>query len=176
MAFMPPTIDFATLSLKDALDLAILIEEEARDRYEEFHENLAVHHTPDAAKFFQTMAGAEAKHGEDLMKRRQAQFPDAPRTVTRAMLWDVEAPDYDASRMFMTARAAMEVAMACEVKAHDFFDAALVHVKDPDVRKLFEELREEEVEHKQLVQSILDTLPPDSPGDPGGFADDPVGH
>ncbi len=173
---MPPTIDFATLSLKDALDLAILIEEEARDRYVEFYENLSVHHTPDAAQFFKTMAGNEAKHGEDLEMRRKSLFPDAPRTVTRAMLWDVEAPDYDASRMFMTARGAMEVAMACEVKAYDFFDAALAHVKDAEVRKLFEELRDEETEHKQLVQDILDTLPPDPPGDPDGFADDPVGH
>lgn len=174
---MPPTIDFATLSLKDALDLAILIEEEARDRYEEFYENLNVHHTPDAAQFFQTMAGNEAKHGEDLAARRQALFPDEPRTVTRAMLWDVEAPDYDASRMFMTARNAMEVAMACEVKAHDFFDAALAYVKDPDVRALFEELRDEEVEHKQIVQAVLDKLPPAPAGsDPDAFADEPVGH
>jgi rubrerythrin len=173
---MPPTIDFTTLSLKDALDLAILIEEEARDRYDEFHENLAVHHTPDAAQFFKTMAGNEAKHGEDLMMRRQSMFPAAPRTVTRAMLWDVEAPDYDQSRTFMTARQAMEVAMACEVKAHDFFDAALAHVTDPEVRTLFEELRQEEVEHKELVQAILDRLPPDSPVSPDAFEDEPVGQ
>ena len=31
---MAPSIDFATLSLKDALDLAILIEDEARERQE----------------------------------------------------------------------------------------------------------------------------------------------
>jgi len=29
-----PTIDFASLTLQDALDLAILIEEEAKERYE----------------------------------------------------------------------------------------------------------------------------------------------
>jgi rubrerythrin len=173
---MPPTIDFANLSLVDALDLAILIEEEARDRYEEFHENLAVHHTPDAATFFKTMAGNEAKHGADLEMRRQAMFRDAPRKVTRAMLWDVEAPDYDAPRMYMTARQAMEIAMACEVKAHDFFDQALAHVTDPDVRELFEELRQEEVEHKQMVQAILDRLPPADDTDHGHEEDEPVGH
>jgi len=171
---MPPTIDFAALSLKDALDLAILIEEEAKDRYEEFFENLAVHHTPDAAQFFKTMAGNEAKHGEDLMMRRQSLFASAPRTVTRAMLWDVEAPDYDASRVFMTARQAMEVAMACEVKAHDFFDAALAHVKDHEVKQLFEELREEEVEHKKMVQAILDKMPPDPTVAPDTYEDEPV--
>jgi rubrerythrin len=30
-------IDFARLSLKDALDLAVLIEQEAEERYEELH-------------------------------------------------------------------------------------------------------------------------------------------
>jgi rubrerythrin len=173
---MPPTIDFKTLSLKDALDLAILIEEEAKDRYEEFSENLAVHHTPDAAQFFKTMAGNEAKHGEDLLMRRRSLFPTEPTTVTRAMLWDVEAPDFDQSRAFMTARMAMEVAMACEVKAHDFFDAALVHVTDAEVRTLFEELRQEEVEHKEMVQAILDRLPPDSNVPADTFEDEPVGH
>src|SRR5512138_2222438 len=104
-----PTLDFATLSLHDALDLAILIEEEARERYEEFAENLALHHTPDAARFFTTMAGNEAKHGADLLERRQALFGNAPRRVTRDQLWDVEAPGFDQPRMFMTAREAMEV-------------------------------------------------------------------
>lgn len=171
---MPPTIDFRTLSLQDALDLAILIEEEARDRYEEFTDNLAVHHTPDAAQFFKTMAGNEAKHGEDLTMRRQSLFPDAKSRVTRAMLWDVEAPNYDASRMFMTARQAMEVALACEVKARDFFDAALAHVSDPEVRTLFEELRQEEVEHQKMVQDIMARIPETPAADPDDLGDEPV--
>ena len=154
-----PTIDFASLSLQDALDLAILIEEEAKERYEEFADNLTVHHTPDAAHFFTTMAGNEAKHGADLLMRRQAIFGDAPTRVSRAMLWDVEAPDFDQSRMFMSARAAMDVALASEVKAHDFFDAALAHISNPDVRVLFEELRAEEVEHQELVKSVMARLP-----------------
>lgn len=173
---MPPTIDFATLSLKDALDLAILIEEEAKDRYEEFSENLAVHHTPDAARFFRTMAGNEAKHGAELTMRRESLFGNDPQTVTRAMLWDVEAPEFDAPRVFMTARQAMEIAMACEVKAHDFFDEALHHVTDTEVRALFEELRDEETEHKTMVQAILDTLPPATPADPEDAGDEPVGQ
>ena len=37
---MTRDIDFATLTLMDTLDLAILIEEEARDRYQEFVEQL----------------------------------------------------------------------------------------------------------------------------------------
>ena len=171
-----PTLDFSTLSLQDALDLAILIEEEAKERYEEFAENLKVHHTPDAAQFFITMAGNEAKHGADLLMRRQALFGDAPTRVSRGMLWDVEAPDYDQPRMFMTARQAMEVALASEVKAHDYFDAALAYVNDPDVRSLFEELRTEEVEHQELVKAVMAKIPEDDSSAEGFEVDEPVGH
>jgi len=170
------TIDFATLSLQDALDLAILIEEEAQERYEEFAENLALHHTPDAARFFVTMAGNEAKHGADLLERRQALFGTAPAHVTRDLLWDVEAPGYDQPRMFMTARQAMEVALESEVKAHSFFAAALQFVKDHEVRILFEELRDEETEHQQLVKAVMAKLPDDPPAEAAFDADEPVGQ
>ncbi len=174
---MPPVINFASLSLQDALDLAILIEEEAKDRYEEFSEQLAIHHTPEAAAFFRTMAANETRHGEDLALRRQDLFGDAPTKVTRAMLWDVEAPDYDQSRMFMSARQAMEVALASEIKAHDFFDAALKHVTNADVKHLFEELRGEELEHQQMVKAVMARLPAENDTtDPEAFADEPVGH
>jgi erythrin-vacuolar iron transport family protein len=171
-----PTLDFSTLSLQDALDLAILIEDEAKERYEEFAENLELHHTPGAAEFFMTMAGNEAKHGTDLLSRRQALFADAPPRVSRDMLWDVEAPGYDQPRVFMTTRQAMDVALESEVKAHDFFDAALAFVTDADVRRLFEELREEETEHQDLVKAVIAKLPPEDRASAGFDPDEPVGQ
>ncbi len=148
-------IDFATLSLMDALDLAILIEDEAQERYEDFAAQMDQHRTPDAAKFFRYMVENEAKHGLELAARRAELFSDAPRAVTRAMIFDIEAPDFDAARAFMSPRKAMEAALASEVKAHAFFVAALPALKNAEVRALFEELREEELEHQQLVQAEL---------------------
>jgi rubrerythrin len=171
-----PNIDFSRLSLQDALDLAILIEEEAKERYEEFADNLSLHHTPDAAGFFTTMAGNEAKHGADLLARRRSLFAEAPARVSRDMLWDVEAPGFDQPRMFMTAREAMDVALESEVKAHDFFEAALAFVEDPDVRALFEELRQEETEHQQMVKAVIDKLPADDGADAAFDPDEPVGQ
>ncbi len=169
-------IDFARLTLCDALDLAILIEEEAEQRYEEFASQMELHHTPDAAAFFHLMARNEAKHGEQLRARRTELFRDAPRTVTRAMLWDVEAPDYDQARAFMTARQAMQAALGCEAKAHAFFVAALPHVQNLEARTLFVELRQEEVMHQRLVQEELAKLPPDPAGSPDDFSDEPTGQ
>jgi erythrin-vacuolar iron transport family protein len=171
---MAKTINFAKLSLKDALDLAILIEEEAKDRYEEFVDQMALHHTPGAAEFFQAMAANETKHRDHLAARRHAIFQADPSRMNRAMLWDVEAPDYDKTRAFMSVRQAMEVALECEIKAHEYFAEALKHVVDPEVKKLFEELRDEEREHQSLVKEQLAKLPLDSGINPEDYADEPT--
>jgi rubrerythrin len=90
------------------------------------------------------------------------------------MLFDVEAPDYDAARAFMTPRQAMEAALACEVKAQVFFDGALPMLKDGEVHALFEELRDEEIQHQALVRAELDKLGPDSGLSDEDFVDEPA--
>jgi rubrerythrin len=167
-------IDFASLTLMDALDLAILIEEEAKERYEDLAAQMEQHRTPEAARFFRYMAANEAKHGLELATRRAERFGAAPRKVTTAMIFDVEAPDYDTARAFMTPRQAMKVALASEVKAHGFFEAALPALRDAEVRALFDELKQEEVEHQALVRAELGKLPPDSGLSDDDFVDEPA--
>jgi len=171
---MAETVDFASLSLQDALDLAILVEDEAQERYLEFVDQMETHHTGEAAKFFAAMARNEQKHGDELRARRRSLFGDAPGRMKRSMLWDVEAPEYDQSRAFMSARQAMRVALASETKAHEFFVRAIPHVADPEVRKLFEELRDEEMLHHSLVREAMRTLPEGEEPDPGDYEDEPV--
>jgi len=167
-------LDFARLSEKDALDLAALIEEEAQERYLELADQMDLHRTPEAARFFRFMADNEAKHGASLSEQRRARFGDAPRAVTRAMLFDVEAPGYEQARAFMSARRALEVALGCEEKAHAFFEEALAHVTEPGVRALFEELRGEEVVHQDLVRKEMARLPPGAGETGEAFVDDPA--
>jgi rubrerythrin len=168
------SIDLATLSLQDVLDLAILIEEEARERYDEFAHQMDLHRTPDAASFFRFMAGNEARHGMELAARRMQLFADAPSRVSRAMLWDVEAPEYDEARAFMTVRQAMETALRCEQKAHAFFVDALRTVRAPALRTLLEEFRDEEVQHQDLIRQELAQRPADPAVDPEDFTDEPT--
>ena len=167
-------IDFTRLSLMDALDLAILVEQEAQERYEEFAQQMEQHRTPAAAAFFRHMAGNEARHGRELAERRAGRFGGAPRTVARAMLFDVEAPDYDAARAFMSPRGAMEAALASEHKAQAFFEGALGAIRDPEVRALFQDLCGEEVQHQGLVEAELARLPPDSGLRDEDFVDEPA--
>ena len=172
---MSTDIDLANLSLKDALDLAILIEEEARERYQELAEQLRFHHTAEAAKFFLKMADHEAEHGRALRESRTARFGDAPREVDRSMLWDVEAPGYDAARAHMSLHDALEAALAAEIRAWDFFAKALPQLGDPEVRTLFEELRDEEVEHQLMVRAEMTAAGDESNADPDDYVDPPRG-
>jgi len=70
----------------------------------------------------------------------------------------------------------MEVALASEVKAYDFFDSALAYISNPDVRVLFEELRAEEVEHQELVKAVLARLPSGEEANGEFDEDEPVGQ
>jgi erythrin-vacuolar iron transport family protein len=167
-------IDFSTLTLQDALDFAILVEEEACERYQDLAQQMEVHNTPAAAEFFRFMVLNEAKHGHELTLRRRELFGTAPSQIDRTMLWSVEAPEFDEVRAFMPARAALEVALRAEEKAYRFFVDATAHVTDPGVRALFEELTEEELVHQDLVRREMDKLPAGAPADIEDYVDEPM--
>jgi rubrerythrin len=152
-------IDYATLDLQDALDLAVLIEEEAEERYKTFSKLVGGRYPGDAADVFKMMAANEQKHCEQLAERRKKLFGRAKRRVSLDMLDDVEAPDRGAPRTFMSARDAMEVAIEAEEKAFDFYGDAAAHVKDKAVKKLFLELQAEEKEHRALLKKRIAKLP-----------------
>ena len=158
-------LDVSKLNLQDALDMAVLIEKEAEERYLWFVDLIGERYRGDAADFFAMMARNEQRHGAELAARRRSLFGDAPARITADMIEDVEAPDSGKPRANMSPRHALNVAMESEVKAYEFFAKALPSVQDASVRKLFEELRDEEVEHQNLLKEQMakypDTLDPD---------------
>lgn len=166
-------IDFERITLRDALDLAVFIEEEARDRYWEFADQLATHASPEVADFFTRMGRIEERHRTGLLERRRTLFGDAPSTVDRRNIFDVEAPGYEEAHAFMGVRQALETVLASEVKAHAFFSEALPRVKDPELKAFFQELRDEEVHHQALVKAELARCP-EKPDESEAYADDPV--
>ena len=159
---MPVNLDFSTLELVDALDLAIMIEIEALERYKAFAEQIGHRSAGDAASVFQSMAMNEEKHGRQLIRRRQELFGDAPPRVSRSAIFDVEAPEVGAPRWNMSPLKALQLALASEEKAYWFYDEALEHVTDPAIRELFTELRDEETEHVRMVKDAIEALPPGS--------------
>ncbi|MBI4290716.1 MAG: ferritin family protein [Betaproteobacteria bacterium] len=155
-------IDFSNLTLMDALDLASLIEFEAFKRYVLFAEQLGHRDPSDAASVFRSMAGNEKKHGEQLAQRRLALFGNVTPKVKLDDLFDVEAPDVGLPRWNMSPLKAFQVALASEKKAYAFYDGALASMKQPDIKALFEELRDEEAEHIHMVEASIVKLPPEA--------------
>ncbi|MFT7520176.1 MAG: rubrerythrin [Kiritimatiellia bacterium] len=152
-------IDFSTLDLMDALDLAVLIEIEAMERYKLFSNQLGYSFPGDAGSVFHHMANNEAKHGVELSQRRESLFGDAPVRVQKSALFDVEAPEVGAPRWDMSPLAAFEVAVSSERKAYAFYDQALPHVTNEEVRTLFVELRGEEQRHMDMLLTAMAKLP-----------------
>jgi erythrin-vacuolar iron transport family protein len=157
---MSTRLDLSKITLMDALDLAALIELEARKRYTEFAESLGSRGVDDAGAVFQSMAVNESKHCEEIAERRLALFGDRPAKVTLVDIFDVEAPAVGDVRWDMSALKAYQLALYSEQKAYAFYDEALEYVDQPDVRALFEELREEEAEHVRMLVNIIAKLPP----------------
>jgi erythrin-vacuolar iron transport family protein len=157
---MSTRLDFARLSLMDALDLASLIELEARKRYTEFADSLGSRGVDDAGAVFRSMAVNENKHCEEIAERRLALFGDRPAKVTIDDIFDVEAPGVGDVRWNMSALKAYQLALYSEQKAFAFYDEALEYVTQPEVKVLFEELREEEAEHVRMLVKIIANLPP----------------
>ena len=156
---MSTSLDLSKLSLMDALDLAILIEEEARQRYEMFASQLGRTGGNDAGSFFASMVENEAKHGTELLERRMALFGKTPMNLKLHDIYDVEAPDTGAPRRGMSTLHAFEVGLSSEKKAYDFYDMALPGVTNPEVRELFIELRDEEAEHIDMIKEAMAKLP-----------------
>ena len=171
---MSHDIEFSELSLRDTLDLAIAIEEEAKERYDEFAEQLEVHHNPEVAKFFRFMSDNEVKHAEVLVAQRSELFGNETSTADTSVLYDVEAPEYDTARAFMDIHAALEVALNAEIKAFEFYRDALPSVGNEPVRELFVRLRDEEVRHQKMIKEIMAKVPDLDAFDPEDFADEPT--
>lgn len=155
---MGGTIDFGTLTLRGALDFAITIEEDAQYAYAEFAQRVT---DPAAAAFFREMVENEGKHRRQLESRRDVLFRSEPRRFDTSLDVDVEAPGGAEVRPDLGAHEAMRVALRAEERAWAFYDAAIPHLVDADVRAFFEALRQEEVEHQDLLRSKLLELGPE---------------
>jgi rubrerythrin len=156
---MSTRLDFSKLTLMDALDLASLIEIEARNRYLEFAESLGTRGDGDAGSVFRSMAENETKHCEEIAERRLALFGDETARVTLDDIFDVEAPEMGDVRWNISVLKAYQLALFSEQKAFAFYDEALDYVTQPDVKALFQELRDEETQHVNMLVKIIAKLP-----------------
>ena len=172
-------IKLEDLSLQDALDLAILVEQEAQERYEEFNRQIGSIRPGDAGEFFSQMARNEAQHGAELKKKRSELFGYLPSRMSLEKLYqyqNIEAPEFDRAHSFMSTKQALLIALDSEQKAFEFFDRSARLVTDESVRTLFNELKQEELHHLSMVKAIIDkTIDDDQPEVDKDNVDEPSG-
>jgi rubrerythrin len=92
----------------------------------------------------------------------------------RAKVFDVEAPEFDQVRVFMSVEQALRTALAAEEKAYEFFARAIPVLENAEVRALFTELRDEEVEHQALVKQEMARVSGEPSTNAEAYGDEPV--
>jgi rubrerythrin len=156
-------------TLEEFMAQALAMERAASQRYSDFADAMETHNNHEVAALFRTMAGYEAKHAQAIME--EMNWVDDP--LVPAYAWPaMEPPEVvpnDEVHYLMHPWHALQLALAAEQRAVDYFDA-LARVSTSDsVRRAALELKAEEVEHVAMVRAWLQKVP--KPDDE--WADDP---
>jgi rubrerythrin len=141
---------------------AIAIEREAVERYTEFSWRMADADNDAAAEVFGGLARLEAGHLDGLLKR--ARGMQLPALAPHEYAWlDAGAPETAARELvyrLMTARHALEIALAGEKRAAAFFERVVLTAGDAELRALAAEMAADEDQHVALLEQLLETTPP----------------
>lgn len=148
-------MDFSKLKAHEVLDLAIYAEEEAKESYEHLAGLMEARQLRDIAAFFHRMAGLEGLHREQILAQRKQLFPHQATTLANRALWSVEVGKLKAPNADLPLVDAFKLALEAEVRAYDYYTDALEYVTEPTTEKLFEGLRQAEVEHQRLLRAEL---------------------
>jgi rubrerythrin len=140
---------------------AIAIEREAAERYAELAEHMADLGNDDVAELFRRLAVFEAEHLDTLVGRTAGVA--VPDIAASGYAWlDAGAPETVARELvfrLLTPRAALEIALAAERRAQQFFADVKVTADDPALRALAQEMALEEQGHIAMVEQAIAITP-----------------
>ncbi len=142
--------------LSEIMDMAIQYETDASDFYAtaaETAKNLA------AKTLLKEFASIELKHKEKLENFNLDKIADEHHTVPQTH--DLHLSDYLLDKGVSpdsTSQDGWEHAMKREQRAYEFYARMLKSVTSEEARNLFEELAEEELEHKEKIETEYDDV------------------
>jgi rubrerythrin len=138
---------------------AIAMEDESAERYEMLADSMEVHNNDEAASMFRKLMHYSEKHAQEVYVLATGM------TLPSIAPWDYNwnCPDFpeggDCSDMvnyLMTARQALDIAMHNEVRGRDFYAWVARESPDAEVRRLAGEMADEEQEHVDMLQAMLE--------------------
>ena len=151
--------------------LALLMETEAAQRYSELADAMETHNNRDVAELFRRLAAIEGKHAQKIMA--EMNWRNAPAVPIGLQRWaGFESPETTPSEdvhYLMQPYQALQLALAGEQRAEQFFARLVTVAKVATVRKAARELRDEEREHVALVKAWMKKVPKPATD----WADDP---
>jgi len=160
---------FSSLNPQEALHVAIFIEERNAGIYHRFAEMFTEFHDAESleiASAFWDMAVEEKRHSGILQGKYQERFGNASCSLTDQDLQEmIEVPRLEDADLFAADPAtqssarerALQVALAAETSAHDFYTKLVEHTEDGPLRRLYTELSMMEDGHVVYLQRILAT-------------------
>jgi rubrerythrin len=150
---------FRDLSEREILALAVSLEEEDGRIYGDFADGLRQTY-PDTAKIFDEMREEESQHRASLIETYRSRFGehiplirrhDVKGFIQRRPVWLVRPLRID------DVRNQVEV---IELETRRFYERAIQHVSDAEIRKLLGDLAEVERRHYATAQSLQETVTP----------------
>lgn len=160
--------EFTSLTPREALHVAIFIEERNADIYRQFAELFDGFLDPESneiAKTFSDMAEEEHRHGAALQRRYVERYGPEPCAITEEEIRDtIEVPRFPNGNIFAIARAqvspvprnqALQIALAAEKSALKFYNRLVETTNDGELRGLYEELANDEDDHTRLLAKRL---------------------
>jgi rubrerythrin len=144
-------------SLPEFLAHALAIEREAAARYQELADQMAVHNNTTVAELFQWLARIEAEHAEQVA--RHAQGASLPAIKPWDYRWiGFESPEsaaHEGVHYLMTPFQALELALANEQRAAQFFERVAGSTRDASVLTLAREMAADERQHVVYVERAM---------------------
>jgi len=144
----------------DFMVQAYAMENDARDRYTEFAEQMDMHNNPDVARLFRKLARIEGLHAETIVREMGWSKPPAR---TEAWMWrHSEAPESAAPgdlHYLMQPYQALELALESERRAVSFFSGMTHSTAPVEVKRIAREMAAEEREHVRLIREWLKKFP-----------------
>lgn len=150
--------DFSMLKPMDILDLAIFVEEEAQEHYEQLASWVKDPSDPKVPAFLAKMAGLEALHRRQLAELREKKFGSTPANYSSNIAWEVEMPDYEKLGDTLSLAQALELAVDSEERAYQYYTEAKEYFSDEESLDLLEKLRLSELEHKRMLEEEIARL------------------